>query len=79
MKEDDETRRFWEGKQPDQEADVSRLAREMQTTDQQLGQGATAQCIASRLTEWGYDDPLGVPSQEKTPETTDREVDRYRD
>ena len=39
MKEDDETRYFWEGRQPDQEADIARLAREMQKTDQQLGQG----------------------------------------
>ena len=69
LKDDDETRRFWEGRQPDLEEDIARLAREMQTTDLQLGQGATAQCIASRLTEWGYEEVLGEPSQEKAPET----------
>ena len=78
MKEDDETRVFWEGRQPDQEADIARLAREMQKTDQQLGQGATAQCIASKLTEWGYEEPLGAPSQEAAPETTEGEAHRYQ-
>ena len=78
MKEDDETRFFWEGTQPDQDADVARLAREMQKTDQQLGQGATAQCIASKLTEWGYAEPLGGASQEAAPETTEGEAHRYQ-
>ena len=78
MKEDDETRFFREGRQPGQEADIARLAREMQKTDQQLGQGATAQCIASRLTEWGYEEPLGAPSQETAPETTDGEAGHYK-
>ena len=77
MKEDDETRYFWEGRQPDQEAEIARLAREMQKTDQQLGQGATAQCIASKLREWGYEEPLGAPSQETAPETKKGEVHRY--
>ena len=76
MKEDDETRYFWEGRQPDQEADFARLAREMQKTDPQLGQGATARCIASKLTEWGYEEPLGAPSQEAAPETTEVEAHR---
>ena len=78
MKEDDETRFFWEGTQPDQDADVAGLAREMQKTDQQLGQGATAQCIASKLTKWGYAEHLGGASQEAAPETTEGEAHRYQ-
>ena len=78
LKEDDETRRFWEGRQPDLEEDIARLAREMQTTDLQLGQGATAQCIASRLTEWGYEEVLGEPAQEKAPGTVYSGTNSYK-
>ena len=78
MKEDEETRQFWEGRQPDLEADTARPARELQKMDLHIGQGATAQCIASQLTEWGFQDVLKAPLQETTPETTYGGVNHYR-
>ena len=78
MKEDEETRQFWEGRQPDLEADTARPAREMQKMDLHIGQGATAQCIASQLTEWGFQNVLKAPLQETTPETTYGGVNHYR-
>ena len=78
MKEDEETRQFWEGRQPDQEADTAQLAREMQKMDLHIGQGATAQCIASQLTEWGFQEVLKESLQETTPETTYGGVNHYR-
>ena len=69
MQQEKGQRQAWEREPLDEEMDVNNLAREMQTMDEQLGEGATLQCIRSQLTEWGIQGVEDAGPQDKTPET----------
>ena len=69
MQQEKGQRQAWEREPLDEETDVNNLAREMQTMDEQLGKGATLQCIRSQLTEWGIQGVEDAGPQDKTLET----------
>ena len=72
MQQDKDQRQAWEREQPDEEGDIRCLAKEIQSLDEQLGDGATVQCVRSQLQEWGQPVLEEEWPQEKAPETPRR-------
>ena len=69
MQQDKDQRQAWEREQPDEEGDIHCLAKAIQSLDDQLGDGATVQCVRSQLQEWGQPVLEEEWPQEKAPET----------
>ena len=72
MQQDKDQRQAWEREQPDEEGDIHRLAKEIQSLDEQLGDGATVQGVRSQLQEWGKPVLEEEWPQERAPETPRR-------